>query len=255
MYSSSGCYFPTQDGLSHLQLVILHDLMNGERNGEFFQLWFACPAQPRFYVIYIPTVTFFPPLIVKNIYFYTSYLSELVSLSSWDFQQTTSATLIFHLPVIFNYTLWWILQLHNSYSSFSSFFFSAWRIRKASVMFQIICFNLSGTIIYYVHLITFVFFIMSLIVITIVDSNTRKERISNLFRLMLIVSPCILNLIYSFNPGTNRSLPDFTYLLSLSRYIQLLTELFYFSTFNFMQQIVPASLFMIFIVFILLIIQ
>jgi hypothetical protein len=126
----------------------------------------------------------------------------------------------------------------------------AWRIRDRSTTYKFVCFNIMGLIIFYFHLIPFVFFLLSLIVATTVESIGYKKKVYNLLKLLLILAPSIINFFYYFKSGTNNSIPDFSYLLSLSRFVRLITELFFFSTANFLPwQILPASLFIALIVF------
>jgi hypothetical protein len=126
----------------------------------------------------------------------------------------------------------------------------AWRIRDRSATCKFVCFNIMGLTIFYFHLIPFVFFLLSLIVATMVESTSYKKKVYNLLKLLLILAPSIINLFYYFKSGTNNSIPDFSYLLSPSRFVRLITELFFFSTVNFLPwQILPASLFMALIVF------
>jgi len=247
-------YLPTQDGPSHIyNLVILHDLLNGGKEwGNFFSYQLRAVPNLGFILFTYPLLHFFSPLFVERIFIsiYIILIGVSVPFFLRTFNKQPLPVSYFIFPVIFNYTF--LMGFYSYIIAVPLFLLSfsfAWRIRKSSAIFQFIFFNLAGLIIYYFHLIPFVFFILSLIVITLVESNTNKGRIYNLFRLLLIITPSILNFFYYFRLGTNRFLPDFSYLLSLSRYVQLLTELFYFSTVNFFPwQILPASLFMVLIV-------
>jgi hypothetical protein len=248
-------YIPTQDGPSHIyNLVILHDLLNsGKEWGKYFVYQLHAVPNLGFILLAYPLLHFFPPLVVEKIFlsFYIVLMGVSVPFFLRTFEKPAFPVSYFVFPVIFNYTL---LMGFYSYIVAVPFFllaFSfAWRIRDTSATCKFVCFNIMGLIIFYFHLIPFVFFLLSLIVATIVESTGYKKKVDNLLKLILILTPSILYFFYYLIFIAKRSIPDFSYLLSASRYVRLLTELLYFSTVNFLPwQMWPASLFMSFILF------
>lgn len=246
-------YFPTQDGPSHIyNLVILHDLLNGGKEwGSFFSYQLRAVPNLGFNLLAYPLLYFFPPLVVEKIFIsiYIVLMGVSVPFFLRTFDKSSLPFAYFVFPVIFNFTL---LMGFYSYVVAVPFFllaFSfAWGIRKSSTACKFVYFNLVGFIIFYFHLIPFVFFMLSLITIALVESTDYKKKINNLLKLLIIIIPCILNLFFYLR-GMKSSVADFSYLLSFSRSVQLLNELFFFSTVNFSPwQILPASLFMFLIV-------
>ena len=248
-------YVPTQDGPSHIyNLVILHDLLNGGKEwGNFFVYQLRAVPNLGFTLLAYPMLNFFPPLVVERIFLslYIVLMSVSVPFFLRTFEKPAFPVSYFVYPVIFNYTL---LKGFYSYivavPLFLLTFSFAWWIRNRSVTCKFVCFNIMGLTIFYFHLIPFVFFLLSLIVATMVESTSYKKKVYNLLKLLLILAPSIINLFYYLKSGTNNSIPDFSYLLSPSRFVRLITDLFFFSSVNFLPwQILPASLFMALIVF------
>jgi hypothetical protein len=249
-------YLPTQDGPSHIyNLVILHDLLNGGKEwGDFFSYQLSAVPNLGFILLAYPLLHFFPPLVVEKIFLslYIVLMGVSVPFFLRTFEKPAFPISYFVFPVIFNYTLFmgfysYIVAVPLFLLAFSL----AWRIRNSSTVCKFLCLNILGIVIFYVHLIPFIFFLLSLIVITVAESADCKKNIKNLLKLLLITSPSILNLLYYLKFSTSSSMPDFSYLLSLSRYVRLFIELLYFSTANFLPwQILPASLFMLLIVMI-----
>ena len=247
-------YVPTQDGPSHIyNLVILHDLLNGGKEwGEFFVYQLSAIPNLGFTFLAYPLLHFFSPLTVERIFIslYIIFIGVSVPFFLKTFNKQPLPVSYFIFPVIFNYTFFMGFYSYIAAVPFFLLSFSlAWRIRNSSTACRFLCLNAFGIIIFYVHLIPFIFFLLSLASITAVESPDYKKSIKNLLKLLLIISPSILNLLYYLEFSTSSSVSDFSYLLSLSRYIRLFIELLYFSTVNFLPwQILPASILMLLIV-------
>lgn len=247
-------YFPTQDGPSHIyNLVILQDLLNGGKEwGNFFSYQLRAVPNLGFILLSYPLLNFFPPLVVERIFIsiYIVLMGISVPFYLRTFDKPSFPVAYFVFPIIFNYNL--LMGFYSYIVAVPLFllaFSLAWRIRNSSLACKFVCFNILGLVIFYFHLLPFVFFILSLITITIVESGGYKKRIKDLLKLLIIIAPCLLNLFFYLRLITKSSIPDFSYLLSFSRLVRLLTELPYFSTVNFLPwQILPASLFMFLVV-------
>ncbi len=246
-------YFPTQDGPSHIyNLVILQDLLNGGKEwGSFFSYQLHAVPNLGFNLLAYPILHFFPPLVVEKLFvsIYIVLMGVAVPVFLRTFNKPSLPFTYLVFPVVFNFTL---LMGFYSYAIAVPLFLLAfslsWKIRNRSTACKFVCFNLAGFTIFYFHLIPFAFFLLSLMAIAIAQSSGYKRKIADLLKLLITISPSILNLFF-YLQGTKSPLPDFSYLLSLSRHIYLLTELFFFSTVNFSPwQILPASLFMFLIV-------
>jgi hypothetical protein len=247
-------YIPTQDGPSHVyNLVILHDLLNGGSEwGDVFSYRLRAVPNLGFIFLGYPLLKVFHPLVVERIFLslYVALMGASVPFFLRTFNKNAFPTAYFVFPVIFNYNL--LMGFYSYIVAVPLFLLAlsfAWRIRDRSSICKFICLNLLALAVFYIHLIPCVFFLLSLIVITTVDSATYKEKIINVSKLLLIIAPSIFNLVYYLRLGRNSFVPDFSYLLSTSRFARLLTELFYFSCVNFFPwQIFPASLVMVLVV-------
>ncbi len=241
-------YFPTQDGPSHIyNLVILHDLLNGGKDwGSFFSYQLRAVPNLGFNLIAYPLLYFFPPLVIEKIFIsiYIVLMGVSVPFFLRTFNKPSLPFAYFVFPVLFNFSL--LMGFYSYVVAIPLFllaFSFAWKIRNSSLACKFICFNSAGFIIFYFHLIPFVFFMLALIAITVVESTGYKKKINNLLKLLIAITPSIFYLFFYLR-GTKSSIPDFSYLLSFFRPFQLLDELFFFSTVNFYWQILPASLFM-----------
>jgi len=243
-------YFPTQDGPSHVyNLVILKDLLNGGREwGNYFTYSLHAVPNLGFNLLAYPMLHFFPPLAVEKIFvsIYIVLMGVSVPLFLRVFNKPSMPLSFFVFPVIFNFTL---LMGFYSYAVTIPLFLIAfclsWKIRDHSTAYKFVFFNIAGLTIFYFHLIPFVLFLISLIVITVVRSTDFRRRIVELTKLLAMISPIILNLIYYLIYSPKSSFSGVYYLLSVSRYVRLLVELFSFSALNFsLWQLFPASLVM-----------
>lgn len=247
-------YVPTQDGPSHIyNLIILHDLLNGGKEwGNFFSYQLRAVPNLGFILPAYPLLHFFPPIVAERIFLsiYIVLMGVSVPFFLKTFKKSSLPASYFVFPLIFSYTF--LMGFYSYIITVPLFLFAlslAWRLRDGSTIFRFFSFNIIAFVLFYFHLIPFIFFLLSLIVIAIVEPAEYKQKISNLLKLLLIMSPAILNLFYYLRFSAHGYIPDFSYLLSSSRFIRLLIELFYVSTVNLLPwQILPASLFMFLIV-------
>jgi len=247
-------YVPTQDGPSHIyNLVILKDLLNGGKEwGDYFTVQLHAVPNLGFHIIAYPLLSFFPPLIVEKIFIscYTVLMGASVPLLLRTFNRPVFPLAYLVFPVIFNYTL---LMGFYSYAISVPLFILAfalsWKLRNRSIYVKFICLNIAGFALFYFHLIPFIFFLMSLVAIIIAESGGYKRKIQELLKLLIILLPSLLNLIFYLSQGTNSLFPAASYLLSFSRFVELLVDLTCFSTVNYsLWQLFPASLFLFLIV-------
>jgi len=242
-------YVPTQDGPSHIyNLVILQDLLNGGKEwGKFFIYQLRAVPNLGFILLVYPLLHFFPPLVVEKIFLsiYIVLMGVSVPLFLRTFEKPAFPLSYCVFPVIFNYTL--LMGFYSYIVTIPLFllaFSFAWKIRHRSATCKLVCLNIIGFILFYFHLIPFVFFLLSLIIASMVESTSYRKKVYNLLKLFLILSPLIINFFFYLKSGTTNSIPNFSYLLSPFRFVRLITELFFFSSVNFLPwQILPASLF------------
>jgi hypothetical protein len=228
-------YFPSQDGSSHIyNLVILKDLINGGGEwGGFFTYQLRAVPNLAFTFLSYPLLEFFSPIVVEKL-FISIYIA-LMGISTYFFLDTfnkTSLHFIFLVfPVIFNFNLFMGFYSYIVSIPFFLVAFSiSWKIHNRSTICKFIFFNLAGIIIFYFHLIPFIFFLLSLFCITIAQSKGFKRAVFDQIKLISIISPIFLVLFYYLAKSTKSFVPDLSYLSSLSRYIYLRNDLFFFST-------------------------
>ncbi|MDL1979996.1 MAG: hypothetical protein LWX02_00700 [Deltaproteobacteria bacterium] len=231
-------YFPTQDGPSHIYNIgILHDLLNGGKEwGNYFTYKLHAVPNLGFNLLAYPMLHFFPPLVAEKLFvsMYIVLMGCSVPLLLHVFNKPSMPLSFFVFPVMFNFTL--LMGFYSYVVTIPLFliaFSLCWKNYNHSRIFKFVFLNITGLIIFYFHLIPFVLFLISLIVITIVRSTDSKERIVELVKLLATISPIILNLIFYLIHSPKNPFPEISYLLSVSRYIRLLSDLFSFSAVNF----------------------
>ncbi|RZB37653.1 MAG: hypothetical protein SRB2_00755 [Desulfobacteraceae bacterium Eth-SRB2] len=243
-------YFPTQDGPSHVyNLVILKDLLNGGREwGNFFTHTLNAVPNLGFNLLSYPMLHLFSPFVVEKLFvsIYIVFMGVSVPLFLHTFNNRSLPFIYFIFPVIFNFNL--LMGFYSFVIGFPLFlmaFSFSWKIRNCSTVCKFIFFNIAGLIIFYCHIISFVFFLISLIGITVTQSVDFRRKIIELTKLLATISPILLNLIDYLIHSSKSSFSGLSYLFSVSRYVRLLIELFSFSSLNFsLWQVLPVSLFM-----------
>ena len=242
-------YFPSQDGPSHIyNLVILKDLLNGGREwGSFFSYQLHAVPNLAFTLLSYPLLQFFSPLIVEKLFI--SIYVALMGISTYFFLDTFNkrsiSFIFFVFPVVFNFNL--MMGFYSYVITVPLFliaFSISWKIRHRSIICKFIFFNLAGLIIFYFHIIPFIFLLLGLICITIVQSKGLKNLIVGQLNLLFIISPSLIILFLYLVKDTKSFLYDFSYLFALSRYIYLRNDLFFFSTVTFSPwQMFPGFIF------------
>jgi len=231
-------YFPTQDGPSHMyNLVILKDLLNGGKEwGDYFTYTLHAVPNLGFNLLAYPMLHLFPPLVVEKL-FISIYIA-LMGIGTYFFLHTfnkRSIPFIFFVsPVIFNFNL--LMGFYSYVITIPLFLFAfsiSWKIRNSSIVCKFIFFNLAGLIIFYFHIIPFMFLLLSLICITFVQSKGLKRIIFDQLKLVVIISPSLIILFLYLADNANSFPKDFSYLSSFSRYIYLMDDLFFLSTVTF----------------------
>jgi len=156
-------------------------------------------------------------------------------------------------PVIFNFNM---MMGFYSYSIAVPLFITAlsisWRIRYSSIYYRFIAINFMGLLLYFFHLIPFIFYLLSLGVKPLIDGKGYKEIAIGFIKNFILINPLILLLCLYLSQGSSSSLHNYSYLLSLPRFLKLFLELLVFSTVSFSPwQVLPSAI--LIIVFYLLI--
>lgn len=244
-------YFPTQDGPSHVyNLVILKDLLNGGIEwGNYFTYTLYAVPNLGFNLLSYPMLHFFPPFVVEKLFvsIYIILMGVSVPLFLNTFNNKSRSFIYFVFPVIFNFNL--LMGFYSFVIAVPLFliaFSFSWKIRNRSIVFKFIFFNIAGSIIFYCHIIPFVFFLISLSAITVMRSMDFRSKIIEIAKFIVTISPILLNLIYYITYSSQSTLSGTSYSFSVLWSIRLLTELFFFSTLSFsLWQLFPASLLML----------
>ncbi|MDD2320256.1 MAG: hypothetical protein PHO83_09415 [Geobacteraceae bacterium] len=247
-------YFPTQDGPSHIyNLAILHDLINGgESWGTSYTYNLRAVPNLGFLVVSYPLMYFFDPFVVEklfiSIYIILMAVCAPVFIRTFTPSNLPLAFLVF--PVIFNYCF--MMGFYSFSIAIPCLFLaiaSAWTYRNKKFLFRAITLNLTGIVIYYLHLIPFVLFITSLFLISISDSRNFRKIIRNTTLLIAIISPILLLFFYNYCVSKNISSNLIAFDISFNNLLVLLLNLVTFSGYTFSPiQLLPCS-FLLFIMY------
>lgn len=242
-------YFPTQDGPSHLyNAAILHDLLNGGKEwGEYFSYELKATPNLGFNLIVSPLLFLVKPLVAEKI-FLTIYIL-LMGFSIRFFIRTFApgrplTVQLLAIPVIFNFTLMMGFYSYNiAVPVFLIALATVWRFRAKPLLYQCALCNLSGIIIFYLHLIPFIFFLMALGIIAMSDARQYDSPVKPFIRRITMLLPLLLLLTSYLAGSKNTGAPaDLSYLFSVDRFLSLFSELFTFSTVSLSPlQIIPAA--------------
>lgn len=241
-------WFPTQDGPAHIyNLVILHDLLNGGKEwGNFFTYRLSAVPNLGFNLLSYPLMHFFPPLVVEKIFvsLYILLMGICVPVFMKTFERAVYPLSFLVFPIVFNFTL--LMGFYSYVIAVPLFilaFSMAWNIREKSAACRFACFNLAGFALFYLHLIPFVFFLISLYAIVMAEMPGIKTKMAGLAKLSFMVSPCILQLALYLQHGKRITIADFSYLISMERNVELIRDLISFSTVTYSPlQFLPANL-------------
>lgn len=227
-------YFPSQDGPSHIyNLVILRDLLNGGQEwGRFFECRLSAVPNLGFNLLAYPLLSLFSPLVMQQI-FLSAYI-VLMGLSVPFFVGTFGRQIfpnsLLMFPMIFNGTL---MMGFYSYVVAIPFFILAfsvsYRMRGASLPKRLLAYNIMGIGLYYLHLIAWGIYLLSLVSIALAGVRGIRKKTGRLLVLLLMMSPVItLMLIYLYGNGNGRGGGLYATYLGLR---WLLSDLFFrFST-------------------------
>lgn len=221
-------YFPTQDGPSHIyNLVILKDLLNGGQTwGEFYVSRLSAIPNLGFHIIAYPLLALFSSAATEKIFITIYILLMVVSVPYYmrSFNKPVFPFSFLVFPVIFNFNL---MMGFYSYSVAIPFFLLAfgccYRSRNKPAFMKFIVLNLMGFAIYYMHLIAFGVFILSLAAMALSESGGLKDKLRKVFHLVIIISPLLINLsAYVLSSNDFRGIP-LTYIPWSDRIIDLVT--------------------------------
>jgi hypothetical protein len=242
-------FFPSQDGPSHLyNLYVLHDLLNsGTTWGNYFSATPHFAPNLGFTLIAYPLASILPPLVTEKLFLsiYIALIGATVPVLMKSLDRPVFPFSYFGLPVIFNHSL---LMGFYSYTItvplFILGFCLAWKVRSRSLFTRFTCFNLTGLIIFYCHIIPFIFFLIAVASITLAEEHGLRKKAGILGVHFMLLIPSILAMIGYLMDGSKRKFHDFSYLVSPERLVSLIKELFSFSTVLFSRwQALPAALF------------
>lgn len=247
-------YFPTQDGPSHIyNLAILHDLLNGGKVwGEYYTYNITATPNLGFNLITYPLLSFVTPITAEKV-FLSLYLVLMgiaapVLIRTFASPAPYSHTIkLLALPVMFNFTL--MMGFYSYTIAVPAFLLAislAWEIRNRSWVVKFVGYNASGVLVFYLHLIPFIFFLIALSIFAIVEKKITLDSLRSLAKQLICIFPLLALLLHYFSTGSSSSLPaDFFYLLSGQRAVTLLTDLLTFSTVYFSPlQLVPGSIYL-----------
>ena len=157
-------YFPTQDGPSHVyNLVILKDLLNGGREwGNYFTHSLNAVPNLGFNLLCYPMLHFFPPLVVEKLFvsIFIIFMGIAIYFFLHTFNKASLPAIFLLFPIIFNFNL--LMGFYSFVIAVPLFlmaFSFSWKIRNRSTTCKFVFFNVAGFIIFYCHIIPFVFFL------------------------------------------------------------------------------------------------
>ena len=244
-------YFPTQDGPSHIyNLHILHDLIHGGQQwGDYFTFNLEPTPNLGFILFTYPLLSLVEVLTAEKIFitFYTILLgiSVPIFISTFSKPSYFSKTIKFcTIPIFFNFTL---MMGFYSYAIAVPFFFLAislaWNFRNRKEKFKFVVYNVSGMLLFFLHVIPFMYYLISLLVFAVADNKDLRKVYIPIGRLLILIQPLIIMIIFYISRGiVSSGQVDFSYLLSIDRAYSLIASLVTFSSLSFSpMQILPIS--------------
>jgi hypothetical protein len=230
-------YVPTKDGPSHIyNLAILRDLLDG---GEIWGTYYTHKLQlsPNlgFQIFAYPLLSFLDPWQTEKAFLSVYILLIGLSVPAYikAFNRPVFPVSFFVFPVIFNYTL---LMGFYSYCIAIPFFLMAfslaWIIRYKTIHWKIPIYTLCGFLLYCLHLIPFVFYIIALFSICASEHFKGTSNTKTVLYNLISITPVLLLLLYHLLNHTPGTFNSFDYLLSLDRLAYLFADFISFSTMN-----------------------
>jgi uncharacterized protein len=234
-------YFPTQDGPSHIyNLAVLNDLLHGGREwGQFYRYQLQAVPNLGFHLVCYPLLQYFSPLVTERIFvsLYVVLMAASVPFFLRSFDRKAFPLCFLVYPVMFNFT---IMMGFYSYCLAVPLFLAALsvsrRIRHRGAWYRLVLHNGMGAIIYFVHLIPFIFYLLSVALLPFAEPKgfrNKKHLPAKLAKDALLIGPLILTLACYLYQGPRSYSGGFSYLLSVPRWTTLFSELLNFSTVSF----------------------
>jgi hypothetical protein len=231
-------YVPTKDGPSHIyNLAILKDLLHeGEVWGKHYSHNLQLVPNLGFHIFTYPLLNFLDPWQAEkaflSLYICLMCLSIPVFLKAFDRKIFPVSFFVF--PVIFNLTL---LSGFYSYCIAVPFFilsFSlSWAVRHKNFLWKILTYTLCGSFLFCLHLIPFIFYLISLFSITISQAVKAHNRKNLIIQSIAAISPLVLILFYHIIYSVSSTFSDFSYLFSSERLSLLIIDFLTFTTLTF----------------------
>ena len=231
-------YIPTKDGPSHIyNLAILKDLLHGgEIWGEYYSYNLQLVPNLGFHIFTYPLLNFLDPWqaekLFLSLYICLMCLSIPVFLKAFD--RAVFPVCFFVFPVIFNLTL---LSGFYSYCIavpfFILFFSLSWAVRHKNFLWKILTYTLCGSFLFCLHLIPFIFYLISLFSMTISQAIKAHSRKNIIIKSIASISPLLLILFYHLTYSVSSTFSDFYYLFSSERLVLLIIDFLTFTTLTF----------------------
>lgn len=241
-------YFPTQDGPNHVyNLAILNDLLKGgEIWGNYYSINLRAVPNLGFLAISYPFIHFIDPFTVERIFIsiYILIMSTSVPVYIRTFAPSNLPLSFIVFPLIFNFCL--MMGFYSYVIAVPCLLLAisfAWATRSRKLFFKLVTLNSIGIALFYLHLIPFVIFIISLVAMSATSSRKFSNVLKETALLSLIISPMLIIFFdYVYNlKSLSYSSPSNGF--SFSYLLKLILELLTFSSYSFSAwQILPSAL-------------
>ena len=244
-------YFPSQDGPSHMyNLVILRDLLHGGSVwGSDFTYHLRLVPNLAFYLTAYPLLTVFSPLIGERIFlsFYTVLLAGGVFFLLQTFKRPIFPYAYLALPTIFNFNV--LMGFYSYVLTVPLFLFAfsiAWRLRRRSLPLRLTFMNVAGAALFYLHIIPFAFFVMSMAAMAFAGKGSLRAALKQtMLQLCGLLPVMLLSAAYFLSPQAGHR-TNWAELFDIPGMIRLAAEMTAFSSVTLSRwQLLPASFFML----------
>ena len=189
--------FPPQDGPSHIyNASILYDLLHGGKLwGEYFSCNIKAIPNLGFTLIAYPLLSVASPFIVEKI-FISIYLLLMVIATHLLIRifapsSTYSLTLncdIHTFDIQFHHLIKWLWQADITLLYIISISL-LWRVWNKSWTVRFFCNNVAGIVVFFLHLIPFIFYLITFAIISIVEYRNNSETVKSLAGKFLTITP------------------------------------------------------------------
>jgi len=241
-------HFPTQDGPSHVyNLVILHDLVAGGKDwGQYFTYELRAVPNLGFHLFAYPLFILFPPYVSERIFISLYILLGTVSVPVFlrTFGNRAMPLSFLSFPLLFNFSF--MMGFYSFAIAVPCMLLAisaAWTVRKARYLRRFLILNPAGFALFFMHLIPFIIYLMSVCVICAVPVTGRDRTLRKMFQQVSVIAPSIMLCLYYLYENRGGPHPASSYTLSLSRFPELLVSLLVFSLDTFSRwQLAPWAL-------------